>query len=228
MAIIIGQPAGGSLSGKLGGAVYSRNRYGLYSKAYAKPVMPNTILQQAVRSSLGIVATAWRGLDQSSRDNWNRWAATFKIQTRSGTPISPSGFNAFIMANIPRIQVGEQMGMDGPYEDGLLPPEPEMVISAVGNDTFSLAFTGDWKGDNSMFLDVYMSPIVAASRSYIPRVWRRVGTIDGSTVPAVSPHVFTNIPFGNGGNGGKYMVKAIVRGPNGNFSPEVVATAVSS
>jgi hypothetical protein len=82
------------LSGKLGGAVYSRNKAGSYIRIFVKGTDPESSAQLAVRGNFASALTGWHSLDDQAKSEWN----TFAIQhfspkiAKCGTY---SGFNAY-------------------------------------------------------------------------------------------------------------------------------------
>ena len=58
-------------SGSVGGMTFSRNRYGMYTRAKGLPVNPNSEFQQAVRQIFSGLSSAWNGvLTSGQRSGW--------------------------------------------------------------------------------------------------------------------------------------------------------------
>lgn len=64
---------------KLNGTVFSKNRYGAYTRTKVTPVNPQTTFQSAVRTNFGNTSGAWRGLTQAQRNAWIAQAQFFPI-----------------------------------------------------------------------------------------------------------------------------------------------------
>jgi hypothetical protein len=64
---------------KLNGTVFSKNRYGAYTRTKVTPVNPQTSFQSSVRSNFGTTSGAWRGLTQAQRNAWIAQAQFFPI-----------------------------------------------------------------------------------------------------------------------------------------------------
>lgn len=60
---------------KLAGTVFSKNRYGAYTRTKVTPVNPQTSTQQQTRQNFGNTSAAWRGLTQAQRNAWIAQAA---------------------------------------------------------------------------------------------------------------------------------------------------------
>ena len=63
-------------SGKCGGTVWQRNRYGAYCYPAFVPLNPRTPAQMAVRGTFGAVSARWRELTEEQRKVWCAAART--------------------------------------------------------------------------------------------------------------------------------------------------------
>lgn len=94
MARILGSLIG-ELRGKVGGAVYSRNRAGAYMRAYAKPVDPRSTAQLGARNAFGASSSAYHSMSDTQKSAWSAFANQF-FNPLSGTNTGQfSGQNAF-------------------------------------------------------------------------------------------------------------------------------------
>jgi hypothetical protein len=90
----------GDIRGKIGGNVFSANRFGAYIRQKVTPVNPNTEYQQLARLRLAeSAATYATQLTESQRELWKSWAYQIKRNDVFGNPIAFSGFMAFAMVN---------------------------------------------------------------------------------------------------------------------------------
>lgn len=64
---------------KLNGTVFSKNRYGAYTRTKVTPVNPQSTAQQLVRQYFGSHAQAWRGLTEAERQSWIDGAGQFPM-----------------------------------------------------------------------------------------------------------------------------------------------------
>ena len=93
-------------SGKLGGIVYQRNRYGQICYPAFIPFNPNTPAQVAVRLIFAAVSKRWGTLTQDQRDAWIAVARTKKSRNRLGCgPLT--GFNFFVKINVGLANLGK-------------------------------------------------------------------------------------------------------------------------
>ncbi|MCS1409234.1 MAG: hypothetical protein M2R45_02414 [Verrucomicrobia subdivision 3 bacterium] len=91
MAKFLGIPS----SGAQGGQVFSRNRFGQYTRTRAVPVNPNTPKQREARASLACCAAAWRELIASRKLKILTlilFVVTATFLSGCATPYKPSGF----------------------------------------------------------------------------------------------------------------------------------------
>lgn len=100
-------PVGGTLSGRVGTVVYSRNRHGPYSYEWSPRVDPNTVMQQDVRSGFDNASSLWRHRAQTERDGWNRYARNTPRPNRVGTTRCLSGFQCYMGAATLRQRFGD-------------------------------------------------------------------------------------------------------------------------
>src|ERR1051326_4111581 len=115
----------GPASGKIGNVVTSRNRFGSYQRVLAKPTNPNTIDQQSQRNIFQSIASAWRGLTEDQRLQWEALAAQLpRSSVFSSSPLT--GFQVFMQVNCVRLTAGQAV-----YTDPPLPPSFD-VLSITG------------------------------------------------------------------------------------------------
>lgn len=85
--------------GKLGGQVFSKNRSGAYVRTKVTPVNPQTSFQQANRSLLGNLSSAWSNLNQEQRLAWNSQVENWQKTNVFGDLNKPTGKNLFTGLN---------------------------------------------------------------------------------------------------------------------------------
>jgi len=99
----------GTVSGKSGNLIFSRNKGGQYLKEYKKPTNPKTPLQTAVRQIRSQTSKAWAGLDEDIKNEWNSFAEDNPILNRLGDPIYLSGFGWYQKASFNYVNIGESL-----------------------------------------------------------------------------------------------------------------------
>ena len=122
------------LRGKLGGNVFSANRYGEYVRQYVKPINPNTQGQSDARGSFSQALAMWHSLTAEEKQAWQSFADTAFM--------SKSGINAFMSlrnrainnqrlvnattANLPTLLMGNGTVEAGQYTAPTNAPDPAL------------------------------------------------------------------------------------------------------
>ncbi len=117
-------PILGSLRGKLGGNVFSRNRNGAYVRVKVSPVNPDTTRQNTARAVLALFSDQWSStLTQAQRDTWIAYAAGTPLVNQFGNTYFMTGAQAYIRTNAHRVNNGapEVTGASGFNGEGVTP-----------------------------------------------------------------------------------------------------------
>lgn len=161
--------------GKLGGIVFSRNRYGLYVRTKSSPVNPNSDRQNAIRSRFGAISAHWRDtLTAAQREGWNDYADETKRADVHGNLQSLAGNAMYCRFNVPWTDIGETR-VDAPP---VTPGEAPMIYFTLTGSTAA--------GVNLATVD---PTLLAADRYYILRC----------AAPVSQARDFYNGPWTRGG-----------------------------
>lgn len=160
----------GPMSGKVGGVVFSRNRYGTYLRLKVIPVNPGTLYQTAQRNYQADVAGEWQALTTEQRQAWDAYAANTPILGRNGQPLTLSGQAMFIRCQ--RWLDSDANGShttDAPVVGAMAPNISAAVFSygAGPPKTLSVALT---ISTYPCGVAVYAAAARAASRQWVPRL----------------------------------------------------------
>lgn len=141
MAKFLAGPAASAISGSQGGTVYSRNRYGAYTRSRVVPVNPNSAAQQQARADLASQSTAWGALTSAQQLAWKTWAANNPIVDRLGQSQILAGNAAFIQLNSRLSRSGDTVLTSPPVT-----PAPNALTTLafetdIGTADFELNFT---------------------------------------------------------------------------------------
>lgn len=184
-------------SGSLGGMTFSRNRYGMYTRAKGLPVNPNSEFQQAVRQIFSGLAAAWNGeLDAGERAAWEDYAANMVWSDSLGEPIKLSGQSVYAQLNTPRLQAGLAR-IDAAPEIFTQPTYTAPTVTADESDgKLHVAYTNtdDWAGEVGGALLLYASRPLSPSIKFFKGPYRYAGKVAGAVVPPTSPADIT-MPF---------------------------------
>ena len=189
-----------SASGSAGGLTASRNRFGMYFRARAVPVNPNTTFQQSVRALLATFATRWGTITVTQRDAWDVYATNTTVVNKLGQSVTLTGFMQYVRSNTARVQAGLTVVDDAPTVFGLPTFAPVVCgfAAPAGVPSMQLFFDDAeaWANEDGGAL------MFSASRPFSPtinffagpfRFWDVV--LGSGTVSPTSPIVFSDPPF---------------------------------
>ncbi len=141
MAKILPGPMAAAISGSSGGTVFSRNRYGAYTRSRVIPVNPNTASQQAARADLAAQSTAWGALTAAQQASWATWAANNPIVDRLGQTQVLQGNAAFIQLNARLARSGDATLTAPPVAAAPDALETLTLNGDIGLGSFDITFT---------------------------------------------------------------------------------------
>ncbi len=179
-------------SGSVGGVTASRNRFGMYLRARAMPVNPNTTFQQAVRAQLAAFATRWSTLTVLQRDTWEVYAKNTPTENALGQTVTLTGFQQYVRSNTARAQGGLAAVDDGPAIFGLptFTPVSVTVLAVAGVGITSVAFTDTdaWANETGGALLYGVSRPVSPTINFFKGPFRFIEAVLGDdTTPPTSP-----------------------------------------
>jgi hypothetical protein len=186
-------------SGSIGGTTFSHNRGGMYMRSRATPTNPNSPQQQAVRSAVASLVSAWNNvLTAPQRAVWDAYAENTPVLNKLGEPINVGGLAMYIRANVPALQAGLARNDDGPtiFNTGEY-TEPVIGTISEAGQTMSLAFTeaDDWVSEDGAAMLVLASRGQNASINYFKGPYRYAGKVEGdSGAPPATP-ASIDLPF---------------------------------
>lgn len=106
MARITTGPIISDIRGKSGDQIFSRNRYGLYVKAYAVPTGTPSAPMETARARMAAVVAAWQGLSEANRQRWISQAAVMNAKAKRFPRETLTGYNLFTRCQMWRLTVG--------------------------------------------------------------------------------------------------------------------------
>lgn len=187
------------IRGKLGGTVYSRNRYGTYARVLARPVNPNTTGQGTVRGIFGNLSSRFSTtLTAAERQGWTDYAAATQVTNSNGTPQFITANAMYIRCNAQRVQAGFSPVDTAPL--GITSGMSALSITPtidVSNGNISLAYTTvpDALKAVGSCLSVYMQQPRNPSQVFAGGQYKYVGKIAGATTPPTSPQTLSPLPY---------------------------------
>jgi len=149
------------IRGKVGGAIFSRNKGGAYMKAFTKPTNPRTNAQQERRALFGTLMSQWRNLSQAQRNSFINNSVNYPQTNKVGEVSILSGAQLYVKCNMTLLGAGLS-------QINFLPPAPVGLVKAqLGTYNVSNPFTWD---------SVLDTPLVA---NVGIRLLDGIGTADG-------------------------------------------------
>lgn len=141
-----------SLSGSVGGTVYSRNRSGAYSRNRTIPSQPNSEAQQFIRGKLLDVAGYYDGLTAQQRLLWDQFASGYPMKNRLGEDRFRTGREVCAHLNFWKALSGDAPLISVPpsYQSG---GNPITMINPVNQfvDAYSDTQEIEWTSHNTLF-----------------------------------------------------------------------------
>lgn len=187
-------PAIAAASGSVGGTVFSRNRYGAYTRNRAIPVNPGTSFQLAVRAELGNLSTAWGGLTAGQRLAWQEWANQNPIVDALGQSQILAGNAAYIQLNARLLRAGLTTSATPPI---VVSPDALTTLTMTGDiglGAFELVFTPTPLVDDRLWLTAAVTN--SAAITYVRNRLRFVGTSATSQASPFDPQSLIEARFG--------------------------------
>jgi hypothetical protein len=213
------------MSGSIAGNTYARNRFGNYARARTKPVDPNTARQQAVRSTMSHLTTAWaQTLTAVQRTAWNLYASSVSMKNRLGEDVNLTGYNHFLRSNTAILQGGGDQINAGPTIFELPEADPTLSVS-ISEDTQKLTVTFDdaaeWANEDGGHLLVSVGTPQNAQRNFFAGPYRYAGVLNGDSGEEnpTSPDETIEVPFACS-EGQRVWIKARIVRADGRLSEE--------
>lgn len=217
-----------NMSGKLGGMVASRNRFGSYMRELVIPVNPASPFQQDVRSSLASLVARWTEvLTPAQRASWDSYALAVP-KSEGGTQITLTGHNWFLAVNQLRLQAGDAIIDDAPT---IFNQHPGLTSFAVARNAatqnWNVSYTpAELDSDppvNAETLIVFASRGFNPSRNFFKGPYRFMGIVSAVVGGPASPTSLAS-PFPIS-SGLKYSFYGRVLSADGRISSRFFSTS---
>lgn len=141
MALI--RPGGivGQISGRIGGDVFSHNRYGSYIRNGTIPVTSTTEYAITAKARMTECTQAWQALTAAQRRDWVGFAAANPVVNRVGQSIQLTGHVAYVGINSRMLAMGESKLTTPPVGPAPAPLTTLSITADIGLGGCSLTFT---------------------------------------------------------------------------------------
>lgn len=216
-------PVGASdIRGSQGGTVYSRNRYGLYTRNRVAPVQPRTDYQLDIRAKLQTVSAAWRALSEAQRNAWRELAKQVVLTDSLGQPYNPTGQQLFVSCNVNLLLGGGSIIQSPPGTVPNVPTPLNVTVTATSSPTPAL--TVAWSGGSSDY-DAYIyatRTVGTGVKFYAPQLFKFLTTADGAGSTPTSILTAWQGRYGSVPSAGKVVVRVRLVDPNNGFAGGIV------
>ena len=186
------------IRGSIGGTTFARGRGGLYARARVKPLNPKTALQVNRRAVQSAAAAAWSSLTAAQRTAWNSYALNTSWTNKLGQSINIGGSPAFTRLYTLMVLAAEPAPSNAPTLDGHASGTVGTISASAGAGFPALQLpTIGWNKDlDGDLLLIFATPPYSQSRAAMPKAWRFVIALQGSSgVPESFPYGLTQFPF---------------------------------
>jgi len=187
------------ITGKVGGNIFSRNRYGLSVRAFTKPVNVNSTLQQAARAAMASLVERWSStLTAAQRTAWGLYADSVAVQNKLGETVYLTGQNMYVRTNCILVQNSLTPIDDAPTVFELPDQDPTLAVS-ISEATQQLSITFDntrsWANEDGGYLFIYMGSPQNPQRNFFAGPWKYAGKVEGDGASAPTSPATISVPF---------------------------------
>lgn len=188
-------PAVAAVSGSIGGTVFSRNRYGAYTRYRAVPVTSTSSYAVNAKTRLSNRSQAWQGLTAAQRLAWREWAADHPVIDRLGQTQLLTGQAAYIGLNTRLVAAG-QSAITAPPIIAAQPGLTSLVQDCdIGAGDMDLTFTATPLAAGAM-LWIQAAVIDSAGINYVQNKLRFVGVSAAAQASPFSHESLVTARFG--------------------------------
>ncbi len=214
------------LRNKVGGHVYSKNRYGAYTRSYKTTLTSNTPAQIVAKSRLSSISATWKTLTDDQRTAWNNAVSNFRHTDVFGSIINPSGFDLYIRLNCNLDQVGVALLS--------LPPVPAEIltltnvsITADGTAPLVALVFGSSPVPAGYAIVLSATNNISPGISYVKNLVRGIAVLDAGTTSIYDATTAYLAKYSSITNGYRLSVSLVtVNKSTGQKSPPYFATCI--
>lgn len=187
------------IRGSIGGTVFSKNRYGSYTRNRTIPVDPGSTAQTKIRATLGQVRDAWfNTLSAAQRAAWATYASNVQVLNRLGESITLTGWNMFARTNTAMLYNDYAIVADAPTDFSLAEQDATLAITvSEATQLISVAFddTMTWCDEDGASLMLYASRPQNPTVNFFKGPYLIAGKIEGDSVSPPTSPVTIAVPF---------------------------------
>lgn len=193
---------------KLNGTVFSKNRYGAYTRTKVTPVNPQTDAQQNARNNLSTHSQAWRGLTETQRNSWIDAAASFPFTDIFGNPKILSGNALYVKLNNNLVNAGGTAISTAPTPVSI-PAITLLTLTATGVPALSLAFAPTPVATGFSMM-IFATPNITPGRNFVKNEFRFIKAVAAAATTPQNLLTAYEAVFGAPVTGNKIFVRAFL------------------
>ena len=195
MALI--RPGGlvGQISGRLGGDVFSHNRYGQYVRAGTNPVTSTTSYALAAKAHMTSATQSWQGLTAAQKLAWNAWSTTNPTLNRLGETIHLTGHAAFVGLNARILAIPTGIQTDPPIVSAPTPLISLSLTADIGPGAFEFAYNAT-PLPATQRLWIKACVLDSTGINYVENYLRLIGTSASEQASPFDPQTLLQARFG--------------------------------
>jgi hypothetical protein len=226
MAIFTPGPAAASISGSVGGVVFSHNRGGPYMRRRPIPVNGAGSSQTSARAEFVAASQMWQTRADATKAAWNTWAVNNKIPNALGNLIQLSGHQAFVQVVTWRSIAGWVVDDAAPAEPRPAAPLTYSVTADIGAGNVEVAFTPT-PFAATKYLVVWTAVCDSPGITYVKNLWKLTQISAAAVASPLDIQAATETLWGTLAVGQKLWVKLqTLVSPSGLRSVPVIASAL--
>jgi hypothetical protein len=162
-------------SGKFGGGVSTKGRFGAVIRMRTKPSQPISNFSASQHARMSTIASTWRTLTESQVAGWNLAAKSFKKSDRLGRSYSPSGFQLFSELNNNLLGIGKAQIAAAPALEAVATMLTVSLAAAAGAGTITLTYTPAVPADESF--KIFATPALPVGQKAKESDFRHIGNL---------------------------------------------------
>lgn len=171
-------PEGQQRSGKQGGIVWSRNRFGAYARNRAVPVNPDSARQRTVRNQFSQNAKSWSELTNDARLMWTNMAANLPRKNRLGDTIYLTGSQQYQSSN----QYVSTFGLSITAPSTTTPvPFPTDVITGAQSNFILDTIAGDTPTGYGIIIEATRGVSLGVTSGTVKSTFKQISAIAAET-----------------------------------------------
>jgi photosystem II stability/assembly factor-like uncharacterized protein len=194
--------------GKLGGSVFSKNRYGLYEKSKVTPINTPSAYKSIIKNNHKTVVSAWSNLTDAERQSWNSGTYNFPQKNTFSDTCYLSGYALFLKLNLNRLILSQSLINVCPVK--YLSVNIVSINISIRNDIPFLYISFSPNIPAGFAYKLYATASLSPGINYSNRRFKLIGIIQPTSSSTIDITSIYNSRYGSiGSTGQKIFIKLI-------------------